>query len=134
MSRAERRRNEKASPSVWVHVTAPEPFVDCMGGTWTISRDGQPEELTFADVLLWSVRRMPVERHEDSERALGLIRMLRESDGAFEVRKSDYDWLVRQLKAHAHKLWVAPDAALLVEYVEDGMSTVEQPAAEPKEA
>lgn len=121
--RAQERSAARAEDATRVYITVPEEFRDCMGDPWTSQTVQGIVELGFTDALLLTIRRCPVQNAEDSERSLELIETIRGTeDGVIELRRADYDWMMMQLKANAHKTWNAPDAAYLRRTVEAAVS------------
>lgn len=110
--RAEERKATKTENASRVSIVIPKDFTDCMGQRWEGIKGDKSFEMDFLDVLLVTLRRCPVTDVESSERALEILTTIRDAeDGHIELRRSDYDWMTEQFKAHAHKLWTAPDAA-----------------------
>ena len=132
--RAAERSTAKTEDASRVYIVTPEEFTDCMGDPWNSQTSEGIVQLDFLDVLLFTVRRCPVQNAEDSERALELIQTIRAAEnGWIELRRSDYDWMMTQFKAHAHKLWTAPDAAHLRKVVEANLSTTRPKSETPLE-
>mgnify|MGYP001608533828 CR=1 FL=1 len=115
-NRQQRRRAERkalnAENSQHVCITVPVEFVDCMGGVWEGVRGAETFEMGFVDVLLATLRRCPVTDVESSERSLEILQTIRGTEnGTIMLRRADYDWMLTQFRAHAHKMWTGPDAA-----------------------
>lgn len=121
--RSKERSTAKAEGAQRVYITIPDELTDCMGEPWTAQAGNELLTLDFMDVLLFTVRKCPVQNAEDSERALELIHSIKDTEnGYIELRRSDYDWMISQFKAHAHKIWTAPDAAHLRKLIDTGLS------------
>ena len=124
--RATERTSAKSESAARVYITAPELFTDCMGEEWTAKdgETGQVVTMDLLDVVLMTVRRCPVQTAEDGERALEIIQTIKSTtNGAIELRRADYDWMMGQMKAHAHKLWSGADSAHLRKVVEAAVSS-----------
>ena len=101
-----------------VRLPIEQEFLDVMGEPWTASRDLAPMGLRA--VLQHTIRRCPVKTGGDAERAYDILKAVRASDnGAIEMRKEEFDWMVVHFREMAHQVWLAPDAAYLVHYLED---------------
>ena len=110
-----------------VALKIPDPWLDCMDKPWSLGSSDGVEVLDFRHVVIHSLRRMPVQSGEDAERTLDILHVFK--DGAVSnvvvLDKTDYAWLTKHLREHAHRLWNAPDSALLVRYVSDGVNATE---------
>ena len=116
----------ESESSARVYIKIPEQFTDCMGEGWTAkyAETGQVVTLGLLDVMLMTVRRCPTPTAEDGERALEIIQTIKATtNGAIELRRADYDWMMAQMKAHAHKLWPGADAAHLRKTIEASVSS-----------
>ena len=128
MGRKPSKRAAIAKQSVYLPI--PEEFLNVMDEIWTVTLQDGPEEANFLEVLIYTVRRLPVKDAGEAERALELLQVLKaanEQEAAeyVELRQSDFDWMTRQFKEHAHKLWAAPDSALLRKWLDDNVRTRE---------
>ena len=109
----------------FVYIPLPEEFLTAMGEPWMTaqSANSPPEELGTLDVLIISLRRLPVKDAGDAERTLELLQIFKaalDSDSDYvEVRKADFDWMQTHFKEHAHKFWAAPDSAYLRKWLEE---------------
>ena len=129
--RAQERSATKTEDASRVYIVVPEEFTDCMGDSWNSQTSEGIVQLDFLDVLLFTIRRCPVPNAEDSERSYELIKTIRAAENGYvELRRSDYDWMITQFKAHAHKLWTAPDAAHLRKVIEASLSAKKPDAKE----
>ena len=102
-----------------VYLPVDEDFTDVVGEPWKTSR--LDDALNLREVLTHTVRRCPVNNGGDAERTYELLQAIRreESNGFIELRKDDYDWMVAHIKETGHQVWLAPDAAHLVHYLQD---------------
>lgn len=125
MSRGERRRQKqvetKALGRAMVSLPLPEEFLDPVDEPWsTPSPGGGSEDVGLLGALVYTLRRLAARNNEDSDRNLDLLTIMKNTTGStLRLSRSDYDWLLSRLKEGAHTVWLGPDSAYLVRYIED---------------
>lgn len=97
-------------------IPVPANFLDLDDNPW--SAGPQKQDMDLAQVIAHTVRFSPVARFDDAERGLAVIMAIKAHNGSIALAEDDYDWLITQMKGNAHKVWLAPDAAYLVQYIE----------------
>lgn len=136
-SRAQRRADEKARKKATsgkkVYLSIPEEFLDVMGEPWAIpSGRGESLELDFLEVLIQTIRQGRVQTIEEAERSLDLLSIVKEvnddiSEPSYiEFTRGDFDYMISHLRKTAHMIWLPPDAAFLIRYINE-ISTEEKP-------
>jgi hypothetical protein len=120
--------------SVWLPI--PEQFLTVMDDGWAITlQDGIHSDIGLLQVLIYTVRRLPVKDAGDAERSLEVLQILKAADEDeaveyLELRRTDYDWVINQLREHCHKLWAAPDSAYLRHWLQDNLLS-NKPSTDP---
>lgn len=104
------------------YIPVPDPFLDVLGDRWRLSRAEGPQEVGLVDILLHTVRRLPVHSMEDSERGLSLITAIRrgpDSDGRLGLPTSDLKWMLHLLENNIDKtIWSPIDLLFLIRWLE----------------
>jgi len=131
---ATRNKNKKPVARQVVYLPIPDEFFNCMDEYWAITeKDGVHDECSLLDVLMYTIRRLPVKDAGEAERSLELLQVLKAADKQeadyVEFHHSDFDWIKSQFREHAHKLWAAPDSAYLRKWLEDNAQTKEPEAS-----
>ena len=131
---AKTKSNKAVITTQFVYIPIPDEFLNVMDESWMITLQGGPQEANLLEVLLYTVRRLPVKDAGDAERALEILQILKSANSQedieyVELRQTDFDWMKAQFKDHAHKLWAAPDSAYLRKWLEANVTT-----EEPKES
>lgn len=111
-----------------VYLPVPDEFLNCLDEPWMVTLADGPQEANCLEVLIYTVRRLPVKDAGEAERALELLQIFKaaneqETVEYVELRQSDFDWMKIQFKEHAHKLWAAPDSAYLRKWLDDNIQT-----------
>lgn len=127
MSRADRKREEKAKERRRIYIPIPDEFLDVEGDTWKTALPGSGvKELDFVGVLAHTIRRLPVKTGHDAERNLDILSSIKavgDNDKYLVLEEDDYNWMVEQMKEHGHLVWLAPDSAYLVRRVKNTSQT-----------
>jgi len=113
-----------------VYLSIPDEFLNCMDEPWMVTLQGGPQEANCLEVLMYTVRRLPVKDAGEAEHALEVLQILKAANSQdsvdyVELQQRDFDWLVAQFKDHAHKLWAATDSAFLRKWLSDSAQTKE---------
>ena len=116
-----------------VYLSIPDEFLNVMDEPWMITLQDGPQEANCLEVLIYTVRRLPVKDAGEAERALEMLQILKaaneQEDAEYvELRQADFDWMKAQFKEHAHKLWAAPDSAYLRKWLDNNVQTKEPQA------
>lgn len=118
-----------------VFLPIPDEFLNVMDELWMIASPDGPEEANCLEVLIHTIRRLPVKDAGEAERALEILQIFKtanEQENAeyVEFYQADFDWMKSQFKEHAHKLWAAPDSAYLRKWLDDNVQ-IKEPAESP---
>ena len=92
--------------------------------------DGRPEELDLLEVVVQTLRRIPTKTIGEAERGLDLIEYIRsnEENDCIQITKSDFDWMLARFKEDGFKVWLAPDGAYLIRYLERNAANKKPPS------
>jgi len=119
----EKEKNNVSGPMIYLAI--PDPFLDSDEREWTLTRrNGVQDVLGLQDVLLHTLRRCPVETGLDAMRVLDIREAVKHCvSGYIALGENDWLWMIEHFKLHAHLVWLAPEAAYLVRYLNCNSAT-----------
>ena len=110
------------STNEMVYLSIPEAFLDASDEPWTIRRGNRIQQLKLGDVIMHTLRAIPVATANDSIRAHDIFMLCKHSNGSVAFEPDDFTWMIEHFRANAHAVWNPVDAVFLVQYLETSVT------------
>lgn len=116
------RSEQKLEGRPKIYLSIPKEFLDIMDNPWSTIQGNVLTPMTLPEVLMFTVRRAPVKSGDDAIRTLACFQAIKDTpNGVIEMAKDDWDWMLAHFREVAHTVWLPPDSAYLVRWLEENV-------------